>query len=71
MKLNQLSQTEVDEDFNTLLSEKSSSIKNVDSGKITRPFGISPEEFTEDYIEHLKQMRVNDPDLFHKVMHGL
>jgi hypothetical protein len=69
MKLNQLSQTEVDEGFNTLLSEKAST--KTYSGKIVKPIGIRPEEFTEEYIEHLKEIREDDPETFYKIMHGL
>lgn len=38
--------------------------------EIRRPFGISKEEFTDDYKEHLRQMQKTRPDLFDKIMSG-
>ena len=41
-----------------------------DITKIKRPLGISTDEFTDDYISHLADIRDRRPDLFKKIMLG-
>jgi hypothetical protein len=38
---------------------------------ITRPLGIKEDEWTPDYIEHLRHIREHSPKLYHKIQHGL
>ena len=39
--------------------------------KIECPFGISPEDFTDEYQAHLADIRDRRPELFQKIMLGL
>lgn len=39
--------------------------------EITKPYGISDEEFTDEYKARLKRYKKTQPDLFHRIMNGL
>lgn len=64
MKLNTLTNKNIPE----LLAETS---RHEEDTEIRRPFGISKEEFTEEYKDHLRKMKKRNPELFDKIMNGL
>jgi len=49
---------------NVLFEEDSS------SDDIERPIGISKEDWTPEFIEHLKDIRSRNPKLYHKIKKG-
>lgn len=71
MKLNQLSPIKEGEEQKRILGEASP--RNVTSSlpPIQKPFGIKDEEYTDDYIERLTDVRDRRPDLYKKIMAGL
>lgn len=71
MKLNHISPVQAGEKIEQILGEVSS--KNVASSlpPIKKPFGIKDEEYTDEYIEDLKDVRDRRPDLYKKIMAGL
>jgi len=68
MRLNNLTNKEFHQD--DLLSEAPRAAK-LEEIEITKPYGITDEEFTEEYKERLKGYKKTQPDLFHRIMHGL
>ncbi len=42
-----------------------------DDGKdVEMPLGIRPSEFTEEYKNHLRNIKRRRPDLYNKMIHG-
>jgi hypothetical protein len=56
-----------DDELDALLE---ATAKPKDDSDIIRPYGISKDEFTPEFIRHLKRLRVNDPLLYNKVISG-
>lgn len=71
MKLNQLSPIQEGEEQKRILGEASPRNSISSLPPIKKPFGIKDEEYTEDYIERLKDVRDRRPDLYKKIMAGL
>lgn len=64
MKLSKIVQ---DEKLDSLLENVA---KQRDESDVVRPYGISKDEFTPEYIEHLKGIRHRNPVLYNKIISG-
>ena len=41
-----------------------------DGTDIEMPLGIKASEFTDEYKDHLREIKHRRPDLYHKMIHG-